>query len=493
MKMQVKVMSLITVCVLLSAALFAFGCTGTTGKNDGSGVTGEESLRDFGPTDPLSAFSAALDSKGLCRGMFESEMLDFVDSLTYNGKSLKECGLAPEAAFFDGEKVCGISAYGGKGVGYGCVMEEKEDGTFSVSNRFSVEVELEGLPLPNGVRFGQSIDSVISTLMGGDFRMSGDFLPDVKDGTLMTLARRKQTSLALTDLRRSSDPAEYSAPVILVYREDYERVKSDTVTVEGCREVRLSFSMPTVDCPEPLLCGLELKTGESWREPELTLRRFTWDGWGITAKAVDGGLAGNIIDALNGLKPTGEKAKKISDSALESFSAGDIPVERGTLWINDCGGIYRVDPDMSRICRVDDYLGGGEYLEMSDSLKKMLNEAWYYYPYDYYTGVFSGGEFSISHVYEAASAVKVEVTDIRLIGEDGRVTLKLTAGCDTEVFVSATSYQSDDNLGSTDSRTLTLKADRANTLTLDFSTCGWQSCWLRISADNTVLVITVKE
>lgn len=164
-------------------------------------------MRDFGPTDPLSAFSAALDSKGLCRGMFESEMLDFVDSLTYNGKSLKECGLAPEAAFFDGEKVCGISAYGGKGVGYGCVMEEKEDGTFSVSNRFSVEVELEGLPLPNGVRFGQSVDSVISTLMGEDFRMSGDFLPDVKDGTLMTLARREQTSLALTDLRRSSDPA----------------------------------------------------------------------------------------------------------------------------------------------------------------------------------------------------------------------------------------------------------------------------------------------
>ena len=105
---------------------------------------------------------------------------------------------------------------------------------------------------------------------------------------------------------------------------------------------------------------------------------------------------------------------------------------------------------MSRICRVDDYLGGGEYLEISDSLKKMLNEAWYYYPYDFYTGVFSGGEFSISHVYEAASAVKVEVTDIRLIGEDGRVTLKLTAGCDTEVFVSAMSYQSDDNLGSTD-------------------------------------------
>ena len=37
MKMQVKVMSLITVCALLSMALFAFGCTGTTGKNDGSG------------------------------------------------------------------------------------------------------------------------------------------------------------------------------------------------------------------------------------------------------------------------------------------------------------------------------------------------------------------------------------------------------------------------------------------------------------------------
>ena len=101
--------------------------------------------------------------------------------------------------------------------------------------------------------------------------------------------------------------------------------------------------------------------------------------------------------------------------------------------------------------------------------------------------------------------MKVEVTDIRLIGEDGRVTLKLTAGCDTEVFVSAMSYQSDDNLGSTDSRMLTLKAGRANTLTLDFSTCGWQSCWLRIVSgpplqawlivppDNTVVEITVKE
>ena len=70
MKMQVKVMSLITVCALLSMALFAFGCTGTTGKNDGSGGAVEESLRNVGPAEPLSNFSAALDSKGLCRGMF---------------------------------------------------------------------------------------------------------------------------------------------------------------------------------------------------------------------------------------------------------------------------------------------------------------------------------------------------------------------------------------------------------------------------------------
>lgn len=57
MKMQVKVMSLITVCALLSMALFAFGCTGTTGKNDGSGVTGEDS---FGMSDRQSRFQTSL-------------------------------------------------------------------------------------------------------------------------------------------------------------------------------------------------------------------------------------------------------------------------------------------------------------------------------------------------------------------------------------------------------------------------------------------------
>ena len=135
--------------------------------------------------------------------------------------------------------------------------------------------------------------------------------------------------------------------------------------------------------------GEESYVEHSGYETTVKFLQYTWDGWGVSSKTVstcDEAYA--IIDALDKMSETGERVAKISNKTV-SEGGGELPVERGTMWLEVGSKIYRIDRDSKKICRVDGHLGRGYVLDAPDSFFTLVYNAWQYYPYDYYTGYYN--------------------------------------------------------------------------------------------------------
>jgi hypothetical protein len=175
------------------------------------------------------------------------------------------------------------------------------------------------------------------------------------------------------------------------------------------------------------------------------------------------------------------------------------PVDRGTSWVEIGSKIYRLDPGMTEISIVERHLGAGKKLDSDSSIDRLgdlLRDAWYYYPYDYYSGTYdnSTGTISLERMYEAESGVEISVKDFDVKNERGAVntvTVEVTAKKDIDLLLILSSQQSDDNIGLGDQKEFSIKKGKKKTFTLSFS--GWDSYsyWIDIKADNTMVSITI--
>ncbi|MBQ7699655.1 MAG: hypothetical protein IJT49_04865 [Clostridia bacterium] len=237
-------------------------------------------------------------------------------------------------------------------------------------------------------------------------------------------------------------------------------------------------------------------------ETTVYMIRANWDGHGVSTKTVSTcDLAYSIIDALGDLRKTGEIADKTSDipdDPVDSHSEYIFPeAERGMLWLQVGSKLYRVSSDLSEIAIVDSYFGKGYVLTMTDGLKTLLNNAWYYFPYDTYSATYDNAENKtvINHVYTAESTVKIDVKQINIeksVEPNNSITLDVTSSFDQYVTISLTCYQSDDNLAAGDYRGIQLNANETKQITLNFG--GWKDFmyWVDITADNTRVSLTIK-
>ncbi len=235
--------------------------------------------------------------------------------------------------------------------------------------------------------------------------------------------------------------------------------------------------------------------GESLGEPEaLEMMRYAPSGWGMEYKTVERG--NELIRLLEALEETGETAPELSNKNFDQ-SGSDIPeeIERGTFWLSFGGKLYRADATFESICLVTKHYGEGKLLAIPDELAVKLHRTWYHYPYDSYSGKYKAGDSApeLTHVYEADSNISIEIKEIELFeGYDAvnRITLTVTAKSDCEERITLQSYQSDDNLGMGDAKELSLKAGKAQTVTLEFTgfTYGY---WIMIKADNTKIEIGI--
>ncbi len=228
----------------------------------------------------------------------------------------------------------------------------------------------------------------------------------------------------------------------------------------------------------------------------IKLIQYNWNGPGVSVKTIGAcDITYSIIDALNNATETGETVKEISNDKVDE-SSKELPVDRGTLWVEADSKIYRIDPSFATVCRVDGHLGKGRVLNVSDQIKKKISDAWHYYPYDYYSGSYSSetGKIVLTHVYDAPSNVKVDIESICVANEhhsENSIIIELLSSVDQTLSVSLSSQQSDDNLAAGDFEEVTLKAGKKETLKLHFG--GWKdfNYWIYVKAGNTKIEVMI--
>ena len=224
--------------------------------------------------------------------------------------------------------------------------------------------------------------------------------------------------------------------------------------------------------------------------------QYCWDGYGISIKTVsDCDIAYSIIDALYSASETGETIAKISNKSVDE-SSGELPVAPGTMWIESDGKIYRLDPSLTQLCRVDKHLGKGKVLNMSGELRAMIANAWSYHPYDYYNGTYTNktDTLEIKRVYASPSAVQIEIQKLDIKNEyhpTNSITLELRTKQNIGTAVSLHCQRSDDDLDAGDYKEIFLEADVPQTVELTFG--GWpdSSYWIYITADNTRIELKI--
>ncbi len=236
----------------------------------------------------------------------------------------------------------------------------------------------------------------------------------------------------------------------------------------------------------------------SGTEAGFKMVQYHWSGYGLIKKEIyDCDLGYAIIDCLSELQETGEVIPKISDDVLVDRPI-DLAVPRGTMWI-ECGsvGMFRLDPEWTEICKVQTHYGEGRVLQMTDTLRSLLGDAWYYYPNDYWLGTYENGKVTLEQVYKEASAVEsVSVDSIhienKIESHNNKIALSVLANENKTVMVSFISRQSDDNLGTLDSKEIVLTKDEETTV--DFEFFGFYNVMyeVTITIDNTRVTLYIE-
>lgn len=122
------------------------------------------------------------------------------------------------------------------------------------SNRFYTKVELEGLSLPCGTKFGDSLEKVFELM-----EIEPDLYSDYMNHGESTLYKDKSSAFVFQNLKFSEDNAPYDMPYILTYTETYEfqdEGREEPTTVD--RTVVLGFD----NSDTPVLSMLDVKVNE---------------------------------------------------------------------------------------------------------------------------------------------------------------------------------------------------------------------------------------
>ena len=236
---------------------------------------------------------------------------------------------------------------------------------------------------------------------------------------------------------------------------------------------------------------------ESGYQAAIKMMLFNWDGYGISTKWIATcDLAYSIIDALEEMRETGETVDKISDDVVNENTTHP-PIECGTMWIELGSKIYRMDRNSTQLCRVEGHLGKGYVMNASEQLKKMINDAWQYHPYDYYTGSYNNetNKIEINHVYDAPTDVHVHIKEVEVVNDydpKNKITIELISTIDQTISVRLNCSQSDDNLAEGDAKDVTLQAGKPETVELTFG--GWKdfNYWIDIKVDNTRINLRIE-
>ena len=263
---------------------------------------------------------------------------------------------------------------------------------------------------------------------------------------------------------------------------------TDSPTADGTIADASTTAEPTTD--EPVVVEPFVITNA-----EIKLKQVYWDGFGYSTKTIpEGELTMAIINELAKMPEIGVLVDKISDESLDELTDYSL-LAGGTMWLEVASQIYRLSPDLSSGCHVATHLGEGYVINLTDEFRSLVNDAWSYYPYNYYKGEYikATGEIKLERAFAADSTIQIGIKNIEI--QEGRdinkITLGLVSTVSQTVEIILDCKRSDDNLGIGDCRTISFSEGAPREIELSFTSWDNASFWIYILADNTRLELEI--
>lgn len=200
-----------------------------------------------------------------------------------------------------------------------------------------------------------------------------------------------------------------------------------------------------------------------------------------------GEMAEDLLALLEGAKVLG---KETAPEYNEYYS-----LDPGVTLFRTTTSTYYLDLNVDKLYHVE----SGNLLEVTEELKKFVNETLYYYPQDYYFGYYIEGDLILEHRYKGYTDVKMEIKDIYAYSArtprnyaNNYVTVELTSKAKTELDITTRCYFSDDNIGFGESKKIKLKPNVPKRVTLEF---GWGNTLVVIGANRryTIMLQHIEE
>jgi len=229
---------------------------------------------------------------------------------------------------------------------------------------------------------------------------------------------------------------------------------------------------PNLDV-EYLPDSIKKPVGDGDSDATVKIIQYTWDGWGTSYKDIKGATAEKISSLLAALPETNEtqKALSLTKDFPKPGTACDLPAERGTMWVEANGKIYRLAANTKEIVLVKKHLGKGTVLGNVEECLTEINNAWSYWPWDCWNGTYQGGKLTMEHKYAAETTVTVSIVSMNVINDhhpENSMTVELISTVDQTVTIKVTCQHSSDNLSGGDNQTVELVAGEPTKVDLSF-------------------------
>lgn len=225
------------ITVFILTALLLLSLVGCNGSAQPASSTSSTPIVIIPFSADNNGFSEYLDSMNFVPGMWQGTLFDLAESLTYEGKNIKE---AAPGCFYDGQYGGGYRSQGSR-FGFANDYTRSEDGASATSyNYLYTHVPLEGMALPCGITFDDNLTTLLQKA-GFDLDYHEDFISDETTPGVMTLFQDDTIHLTLTNYSLTTDKNdEYS--YLIMYTEVYATPLTDGRVATATRKVTVSFT-----------------------------------------------------------------------------------------------------------------------------------------------------------------------------------------------------------------------------------------------------------
>ncbi len=191
-------------------------------------------------------FSQYLDKLGMVHGVSQSSFINRFRQYKYDGNSIVDIATW---CYYDGIDGGG-SELQGEVFSLKNDYKQSEDNVVTYTNSFRALAPLEGLEMPYGISFGQSVNELLQK-MGAEVDLNENFIKK-------TLYSDSSTSLQI--IRRDQTYGGYNLEIN--YTSSYEALRSDGITSAVTRNLTLLFEEQGSS-----LCSLSANVIEEYRLP----------------------------------------------------------------------------------------------------------------------------------------------------------------------------------------------------------------------------------